>query len=88
MKVIRSVLVAVLSLVIAGAPAMAECSWRSKATECNRLGRGPDDIGGCSVETSDGWYDIKMRGSRFRATQVCEKYPAPGYCSCSDYGIY
>ena len=68
---------------------MADCGYRSKATECNFMGAGPDGmLGGCSVQTSDAWYDITMSGSNFQATRVCSKYPPEGYCGCSDYGIY
>ena len=47
-----------------------------------------DDYSGCSVETSDAWYNIKIDDSRISWEKVCSKYPPDGYCGCSDYGIY
>ena len=43
---------------------------------------------GCSIQTLDGWYEIKMNGSRLTAKQLCKHNPPPGYCGCSDYLIY
>ena len=84
---LRTVAIAV-GLLMAGAPALADCGWKSKARECNSLGVRADGLGGCSVETSAGWFDINISGSRVSATKVCSKFPPEGYCGCSDYGIY
>ena len=84
---LRTVAIAV-GLLMAGGPALADCGWKSKASECNGFGGQADGWGGCSVETSDAWFDIKISGSQVSASKVCEKYPPQGYCGCSDYGIY
>ena len=86
--IVRSLLITALSIVITALPAMADCGWRSKASECNGYGGDADDYGGCSVETSDAWYNIKINGGRISGEKVCSKYPPVGYCGCSDYGIY
>ena len=43
---------------------MADCGWRNKASECNGYSGDADDYGGCSVATSDAWYNIKIDGDR------------------------
>ena len=84
----RKVFAAVALTVFFAGPAMAGCGYRSKASECNGLGGTADGFSGCSVETSDAWFDIRISGSSVSAQKVCEKYPPEGYCGCDDYGIY
>ena len=85
---VRFLLIMALSIVITGAPAVANCGWRTKENECNGYGGDADSYSGCSVETSDAWYNIKIDGGRISGEKVCSKYPPDGYCGCSDYGIY
>jgi hypothetical protein len=84
---LRSLLMSTLALLMTVGPAMADCGYKSK-DECNSYGNDADDYGGCSVETSNAWFDIKIRSGRVSATKICEKYPPDGYCGCDDYGIY
>ncbi len=85
---IKKLLIAAFAVLITGVPAMADCGYKSKASECNGLGGDADGYGGCSVETSDAWFDIRISGSRLSGEKVCSKYPPAGYCGCDDYGIY
>ena len=67
---------------------MAKCSFRDHPTPCNHRGAMAGIRYGCSIQTLDGWYEIKMNGSSFTAKQLCKHNLPPGYCGCSDYGIY
>ena len=85
----KKLLLGCLLLAALTSPAVAQCSYRSKANECNGISGMADGLSGCSVETSDAWYDIKINDyGRSSIKKVCEKYPSEGYCGCSDYGIY
>ena len=84
----KGFLAAGLVLLVAGAPAIADCGYRTKASECNGIGGDADDYSGCSVETSNGWYNIKISSGSISGELVCRKFPGDGYCGCSDYGIY
>ena len=84
----RSVISTGLLVLLGSIPAIAGCGFKSKASECNGFGGEADDFGGCSVETSNAWFDIKINGSQINAVKVCEKNPPEGYCGCNDYGIY
>ena len=84
----RQVLILVLALVATGAPAMADCGIAARRVSGNGYGGDADDYGGCSVEISDAWYDIKISSGQISGKRLCTKFPAPGYCGCSDYGIF
>lgn len=88
MLMVRSLLITALSIVITGAPALADCGSRYKANECNSRGGDVDDYRGCSVEASDAWYNIRMWNGRLESEKVCDKNPPSGYCGCAVYGIY
>ena len=76
-----------LAALFAGPAIAGGCGYRSKASQCGSFGKA-DGLGGCSVETSDAWYDIRISYGSINAEKVCEKYPPDGYCGCDDYGIY
>ena len=79
---------AVATVLLAG-PALANCTGRSKGSECNSFGGTADGFSGCAVETRDGWYTINI--SQYGSSsikKICSKNPPSGYCGCSDFGIY
>jgi hypothetical protein len=85
---VRFLLITALSIVISGAPALADCGSRYRSNECNSRGWDADDYRGCSVESTDSWYNIRILNGRFESEKVCDKNQAGGYCGCAVYGIY
>jgi hypothetical protein len=85
---VRFLLITALSIVISGAPALADCGSRYRANECNSRGGDADDYRGCSVESTDSCYNIRILNGRFESEKVCDKNQPGGYCGCAVYRIY
>ena len=85
---VRFLLITALSIVISVVPALADCGSRYSANECNSRGWDADDYRGCSVESTDSWYNIRILNGRFESEKVCDKNQPGGYCGCAVYGIY
>ena len=85
---VRFLLITALSIVISGVPALADCGSCYRANECNSRGAYSDDHRGCSVDSTDSWYNIRMLIGRFESEKVCDKNP-PGSCfAFAVYGIH
>lgn len=88
MLIVRFLPITALSIVISGVPALADCGSRYRANECNSRGADADDYRGCSVESTDSWYNIRILNGRFESEKVCDKNPPGGYFAFAAYGIY
>ena len=85
---VRFLLITALSIVISGVPALADYGSRYRANECNSRGADGDDYRGCSVESTDSWYNISILNGRFESEKVCDKNPPGGYFAFAVYGIH
>jgi len=84
----RLILLAVSALLLSDSAMAQGCGYKSKSSNCGGFGGKADSYGGCSVETSDAYYNVQIRGGRARVSKICSKNPPSGYCGCADYGIF
>ena len=85
---VRFLLITALSIVISGVPGLADCGSCYRANECNSRGADSDDSRGCSVNSTDSWYNIRILNGRFESEKVCDKNPPGGYFAFAVYGIH